>query len=139
MNRQIIEEIDQWMQGVRCGHTSTFTLLAACRTALAAAEWNAEQLVDAQSKGHGDGQRDALADVNAGRVDDLIMPRLSPLLKDLDNRVNEILKLREELEWALFYVNITLDAEHAKRRPTSRETCVSADCERYRKAKAMIP
>jgi hypothetical protein len=36
-------------------------------------------LIDQRSIGHGEGQRDAIADVNAGRVDDLIQQRLSAL------------------------------------------------------------
>jgi HAMP domain-containing protein len=39
----------------------------------------AEALVAARVLGHGDGQEHAIADVNAGRVDDLIEPRLTEL------------------------------------------------------------
>lgn len=35
-----------------------------------------ERLLDMRAKGHGDGQMHAIADVNAGLVDDLIRPRL---------------------------------------------------------------
>ena len=49
-----------------------------------------EKLIEQRCIGHGEGQRDALADVNAGRVDDLIQPRLKPLLDRI-----------KELEWEL--------------------------------------
>ena len=42
------------------------------------------QLVDQRSIGHGEGQRDAIADVNAGRIDDLIAPRLASLMAERD-------------------------------------------------------
>ena len=59
------------------------------------------QLIDQRSIGYGEGQRDAIADVNAGRIDDLIAPRLQELqvrLASLTTERDRETDLRREAE-----------------------------------------
>lgn len=64
-----------------------------------AAREEIERLTETQIEqrviGHGEGQRDTLADVNAGRVDDLIEPRLHPLREEIDRLQQENERLKE--------------------------------------------
>ena len=62
-----------------------------------------EQLVEQRVIGHGEGQQHAIADVNAGRVDDLIAPRLLKAEADLAAERHRADALERELEVPPFF------------------------------------
>ena len=68
----LIADFDNWLKHFHCTD-ETAELLRRVRTAL----WESqEECINQRVVGHGEGQEHTIADVNAGRIDDLIAPRL---------------------------------------------------------------
>ena len=66
-----------------------------------------EQLVEQRCIGHGEGQEHTIADVNAGRIDDLIAPRLSDLLVRVGHLEQLLAPFADKSNWVIAGDDVT--------------------------------
>lgn len=72
-----------------------------------------EQLLEQRRIGHAEGQQHAVDDVNAGRIDDLIVPRLQAAERARDEATDEILALRSVFaQQAVYLEDFIVKAEN---------------------------
>jgi chromosome segregation ATPase len=96
--------------------------------------------------GHGDGQEHTIADVNAGRIDDMIAPRLQPLLTEiasLRQRAETAEQERDAKETGLKCLRCLLDEMEYQRDALQRDLdtlrgAAAADDERLQQAATRV-